>query len=185
MRSLFAAFLALLVLAGPAFAAGAEARPEPGTTVEMPFLVAPVSQNGKLLGYVYISSKLICSNQSACFDVREKLAFIQDANVRDVNAQPVGFPNDPTTVDVDRLNARLTANAKRIVGDSKVVRMDFGKVKETIKYAPLHPSESTAGLLSPAPDQAAPGTPAMGSTTPTGQAQAATQSAATPKPPAK
>jgi len=188
MRCLLAAFLSLL-LGATAVAAEPDKRPEPGTTVEMPFLVAPVSQNGKLLGYVYISSKLICSNQSACIDVREKLAFIQDANVRDVNAQPVGLPNDPTNVDIDRLNARLTANAKRIVGDSKVVKMDFGKVRETIKYAPLHPSESTAGLVSPAPEQAAPGTPAMGSATPAGtpagQVPPATQSAATPKPPVK
>lgn len=182
MRHVLAAVLTLVVLTVPGFAAAPDQRPEPGSTVEMPFLVAPMSQDGKLLGYAYISSKLICASPSACIDVREKLAFIQDANVRDVNAHSIAQANDPTAVDRDLLNARLTANAKRLVGDNKVVNMVFGD----IKYAPLHPSESTAGLMSTSPDQAAPGmaaaTAQAAGGTPSAQGQVA---AATSKPPAK
>jgi len=54
----------------------------------MPFLIAPMSKDGKLLGYAYISSKLVASSPGATIAVREKLAFIQDAFVRDVNAKP-------------------------------------------------------------------------------------------------
>ncbi len=185
MRQALAAVLTLAVLAMSALAAEPAKRPEPGTTVEMPFLIAPMSQDGKLLGYAYISSKLVCSSPSACIDVREKLAFIQDANVRDVNAHGIALASDPTAVDRDVLSARLTANAKRIVGDSKVVSMVFIDVK----YAPLHPSESTAGQAPLPPDTPANGkgasTAAAGGNPPATQGQPAAQSTATSKPPAK
>jgi hypothetical protein len=137
-----------LVLAYPAWGgegAKNEKKPEPGTSVEMPFLIAPMAQDGNLLGYSYISSKLTCSSPSACIAVREKLAFIQDAYVRDVNLRPVALATDPKQVDKDALAARLTTAAKHIVGDSKVVGMSFIE----IKFAPLHPSESTEGAIPP------------------------------------
>lgn len=154
MRSSILLALALIMpLATPAWGAGegehAAKKPDPGTTVEMPFLIAPMSQDGKLLGYSYISSKLVCTSQNACITVREKIAFIQDANVRDVNLRPVGLSTDPKSVDKDQLNQRLTANAKRIVGDKNVVTMIFAE----IKYAPLHADDTTNGNVPP-PEQA-------------------------------
>jgi hypothetical protein len=148
-------FLFALCLASAAWAEeGAtkkEAKAEPGTSVEMPFLVAPMSQDGNLLGYAYISSKLICSSPAACIAVRQKLAFIQDAYVRDVYSKPIALPSDPKAVDKDLLNARLTAAAKRIVGDDKVRNMTFIE----IKFSPLHPSDSTAPPTPPEPTPAA------------------------------
>jgi hypothetical protein len=127
------------------------AKPEPGTSVEMPFLMAPMSQDGSLLGYSYIASKLICSSPAACNLVRQKLAFIQDAFVREVNLKPVALASDPKVVDKDLLNARLTAAAKRIVGADKVQNMTFME----IKFSPLHRSDSTAPA---APTEPAPAT---------------------------
>ncbi len=148
-------FLFALCLANAAWAQeGAkkkEPKPEPGTTVEMPFLMAPMSQDGNLLGYAYISSKLICASPNACIAVRQKLAFVQDAFVRDVYSKPIALASDPKEVDKDLLNARLTAAAKRIVGDDKVRHMSFIE----IKFSPLHPSDSTAPASPPQPTQAA------------------------------
>src|SRR6202008_4401441 len=60
MRRLAAA---LVLVSLPAFAADAPKKvEEPGTHVEMPFLIAPMSQDGKLLGYAYISSNLFSSS---------------------------------------------------------------------------------------------------------------------------
>lgn len=182
MRRSLIPLLILALLASPLWAAGK--KPEPGTTVEMPYLMAPMAQDGKLLGYAYISSKLVCSAPEACIAVRDKLAFIQDAFVRDVNAQPISLASDPTAVDRDLLNARLTAKAKRIVGDRKVVNMVF----LDIKFAPLRPSESTTGVTTP-PDQTPPAgagtqsTPANGTAAPAQQTPAT--ATATSKPPAK
>src|SRR5258707_4695300 len=94
---LLAALLLAVWAAAPACAA--EKAGDPGTNVDMPFLIAPMSKDGKLLGYAYISSRLVASSQRAALDIRDKIAFIQDALVRDVNAVPVSRASDPTAVD--------------------------------------------------------------------------------------
>jgi hypothetical protein len=149
IANLPAAALALTICVLPAFGAGEKEapvkKPDPGTTVEMPYLIVPMSQDGKLLGYTYISSKLVCSSPDACIAVRDKLAFIQDAFVREVNGKSLSLASDPAAIDQDLLNARLTANARRIVGDRKVVTMMFSSVK----YAPLRPDSNTMGGVPP------------------------------------
>lgn len=194
MHRLLALVVLFAVMAVPAAAADAKApkKTEPGTSVEMPFLIAPMNQDGKLLGYAYISSKLVCTSMSAVVDVREKMAFIQDAFVRDVNARPISKIDDPTAVDREVLNARLTAAAKRVVGESKVRDMVFVDVQ----YAPLHPSESTANVASTPAAQPASGTaggaqpaagtaPAAGDGKPQTGSGSGAQPAATSKPPVK
>jgi hypothetical protein len=128
----------------PALAAGAKAGPL-GTNVEMPFLIAPMSKDGKLLGYAYISSKMVTPSPAATIAVREKLAFIQDAFVRDVNGAPISKTDDPRAVDIELLNARLVAVARRIVGSDRVVSMAF----IAVQFAPLHPGESTVSPAAP------------------------------------
>ncbi|HEY0107765.1 MAG TPA: hypothetical protein VGB91_16910 [Rhizomicrobium sp.] len=140
--------LALVFVVQPAFAA--EKAGDPGTNVDMPFLIAPMSRDGKLLGYSYISSKLVASSQRAALEIRDRIAFIQDAFVRDVNAAPVSKADDPTAVDPGLLAARLVADARQVVGTAKVARMIFGDGKKEagITFAPLHPTQVPA-----APDQ--------------------------------
>jgi len=118
---------------------------EPGTHVEMPFLIAPMSEDGKLQGYAYISSKLVSSSPGASVEIRDKLAFIQDAFVRDVNAAPIGKVSDPKSVDTALLGARLLADARRVVGASKVVSIEFTQ----IQFSSLHPAPTTEGALPP------------------------------------
>lgn len=134
----------LIFVALPAFA-GEKKAAEPGTHVEMPFLIAPMSVDGKLEGYAYISSKLTTASPSASVEVREKLAFIQDAFVRDVNAAPIGSAADATQVDRKLLAARLVADARRVVGAAKVSGIDFTQ----IQFSPLHPKPTTEGAIPP------------------------------------
>lgn len=133
----------LLLVPLPAFAQEApkKAKPEePGTHVEMPFLIAPMSdEDGKLLGYTYISSKLTTSSPAASVEVREKLAFIQDAFVRNVNAAPISAADDPAKVDTKLLADRLVADARHIVGKTKVVTIAF----KQLQFSPLHPKAQT------------------------------------------
>ncbi|MDE1937571.1 MAG: hypothetical protein KGI68_01000 [Alphaproteobacteria bacterium] len=160
MRRVFLSLLLFAVVASQAAVAAPTADGAPGTNVEMPFLIAPMSQDGRLLGYSYISSKLVASSQSAAIAIRDKLAFIQDAFVRDVNARPIGQSNDPRTVDRVLLNSRLVADAGRIVGAEKVVNMVF----VDIKFAPLHPGDTTLDMVPPsdrAPDLPQKATPTL------------------------
>jgi len=180
-RVLVALLLSLVFAVGLPRASAAETTAkegEPGTNVEMPFLIAPMSKDGKLLGYAYISSKLVASSQGAAIGVRDKLAFIQDAFVRDVNGAPISKTDDPLAVDPDLLNRRLIADARRIVGANKVVRMLF----TAVQFAPLHPGNSTDNLV--APTDKAPGTGDAAAATTSGETKTpeSAQSPATSKP---
>ncbi len=149
----------LVCIAFPALAGGKKAE-EPGTHVEMPFLIAPMSVDGKLTGYSYISSKLVSASPSASVEIRDKLAFIQDAFVRDVNAAPIGKNSDPQSVDTALLAQRLIADARRVVGQAKVVAITF----KQIQFAPLHPKPTTDDVVAPperAPRTEAAATPAV------------------------
>ena len=161
MRFIFILTAALLI-AIPAFAG--EKAGDPGTNVEMPFLIVPMSKDEKLLGYTYISSKLVAASQSAALEIRDKIAFIQDAFVRDVNGAPVSLASDPTAVDVKLLSARLVADARRIVGPTKIARITFGDGdKDTgMQFSPLHPNAapSPAAQAALAPEPSAPAKPA-------------------------
>jgi hypothetical protein len=94
--------------------------PEPGTSVDMPYLMAPITVDEKLVAYAYISSKIVASSQSAAIDIRNKTPFIQDAFVRDVNALPVTASLDATKIDSQALAARLLKDSRRIMGQGKV-----------------------------------------------------------------
>ena len=76
-------------------AAADEKAGDPGTNVEMPFLIAPMTVDGKLTGYAYISSKVVTRSRNASLEVRDKIPFIQDAFVRDVNEAPSARPMIP------------------------------------------------------------------------------------------
>ncbi len=129
--------LALICLAllwqAAAFAAKQQ---EPGTNVEMPYLMAPMTVDGKLVAYAYISSQIIAVSPNAAVEIRLRVPYIQDAFVRDVNARPVARTDDPQTVDREALMARLLADAKREAGADKVAGIRF----TNIQIAPLRPN---------------------------------------------
>lgn len=137
--------LLLLALTAPAFAADG-APPEqkkgaPGTNVEMPYLMAPMNgADGKLDGYAYIQTLLTATSDINALAVRDKLAFIQDAFVRDVNGPSVASAADPANVDQPKLVARLLADAKRIMGGNRVAAISITSVQN----APLHPTQTPA-----------------------------------------
>jgi hypothetical protein len=149
-RVLTAFFLLALTL--PAFAADSQIGAKegaPGTNVDMPFLMAPMNgADGKLSGYAYISSRLTASSDTFALAVRDRIAFIQDAFVRDVNGLSVAKSNDPTLVDQPALEDRLLADAKKVMGAGKVVSIAVVQVQ----IAPLHPTETPA-LNTPASSQ--------------------------------
>jgi len=144
-QALAIALAAMLVPLAARSAGKPKPKEEPGTHVEMPFLIAPMSEDGKLQGYAYISSKLVSSSPGASVEIREKLAFIQDAFVRDVNAAPIGQADDAKAVDTAILGTRLLADARRIVGAAKVVSIEFTQVQ----FSSLHPAPTTEGAVPP------------------------------------
>lgn len=163
MRHILTA-LALLALAAPAIAAEAPAaapaepaKGKPGTNVEMPYLMAPMNDaDGKLAGYAYISTILTATSDINALAVRDKLAFIQDALVRDVNGASIEKAGDPTQVDQKALLARMQADAAKVMGPGKVASLAI----VTIQIAPLHPTQTEVPAVDASPDATPPPIPA-------------------------
>src|SRR5579863_1162773 len=147
-----ATLLLLSALAFPAQAADTEKGGMPGTNVEMPFLMAPLSDaDGKLIGYAYLSTRLTAMSDTYALAVRDKLPFIQDKMVRDVNNQVVTTPDDPEKVDIAGVERRLLADATQVMGAGKVKLITVC----TVQIASLHPVQTPA--LNTPPDQIEPG----------------------------
>jgi hypothetical protein len=155
MRWTSAALIFALAIA-PAAAAEKEAPAKedakggaPGTNVDMPFLMAPLTgADGKLSGYAYISSRLTATSDIIANQARDKIAFIQDAFVRDVNAREIATSGDPPAVNNSALEARLLADARKVVGAGKIISIAIMQVQ----IAPLHPGPVTAVAGQPSAD---------------------------------
>lgn len=102
----------------------------PGTSVEMPPIIAPMcDESGRLSGYAYISSTLIAASPDVAVAIRSKTPFIQDAFVRDVNARSVGLGADPAKIDTRSVEARFLAEARKIAGAKAVVSVSITQVQ--------------------------------------------------------
>ncbi len=128
---------AAAVLAAPAKSTNA---PEPGTSIEMPYLIAPLMVGDSLAAYAYISSKIISSSQATAIDVREKIPFIQDAFVRDVNGAQIGRGDNQPNFDSATLKARLFSDVKKVMGPGKVTDLEIIQ----IQIKPLRPGAVAA-----------------------------------------
>ncbi len=151
------AILALLALVLPALAAeDGKKGGKPGTNVDMPFLMAPLTNaDGKLTGYAYMATRLTATTDANALAVRDKLAFIQDMMVRDINAAGV-TSTDPGKVDIASVEQRLLADAARVMGAGRVKLITVC----TVQIAPLHPVQTPAKVTPPPlPGQPAPKNP--------------------------
>jgi hypothetical protein len=111
----------------------------PGTNVPMDTVLAPLTGvGGRLIAYAYVSSRLTAVSEAAVRTIREKQPFIQDAFVRDVNGRSVVTGIDPLAVNVAALEARMLADAGRIMGPDRVKSITVCM----INIAELHPAQT-------------------------------------------
>ena len=170
MRKAAISLLLMLVLMAPSFAAEEKAKPvdgkaagkpgeakkggKPGTNVDMPPLIAPLTDaDGKLTGYAYLSSRLTAMSDTIALSVRDKLPFIQDAMLRDVNAESIATADDPEKVDILGVEKRLLSDAAKVMGAGKIKLITLC----TVQISPLRPVETPA--LNAQPEDAAPSGP--------------------------
>lgn len=156
MRAILTALCLLAAASLPVWAAEHEpAKAEtgktegaPGTNVDMPFLMAPMTgADGKLSGYAYIATRVTATSNAFALAVRDKLAFIQDAFVRNVNSASVARADDRNAVDQAALIARLLADARKVMGPGKVASISIVQ----IQVAPLRPTQTPALHTPPPP----------------------------------
>ena len=85
----------LLVLAVPAAAAEQQPAVEGPVNVDMPAMMAPMAVGGRLQGYAYITMSLRPENRNNLLVVREKMPFLQDAFLREVNGASIAIKMTP------------------------------------------------------------------------------------------
>jgi hypothetical protein len=148
ISAIFVFFFVVQAFAAEPPPASSDKAGAPGTNVEMPYLMAPLSgANGKLSGYAYISARLTAASAADALNVRDKIAFIQDIFVRDVNGASIAKASDPATVDNPALEARLLADARKVMGASKVASVAIVQ----LQIAPLHPDSAQTPATMPPP----------------------------------
>ncbi len=137
--------LPLLLLAAMPVLAAEHGAPEaaeggrPGTNIDLEYLMAPLAaEDGKLLGYAYINPRLTVVSEGFVTPVRDKVPFIQDAFVREVNLTGIANAENPMAVNIKGVEARLLANAIKVMGPGKIKMITVC----TVQIAVLHPGQT-------------------------------------------
>ena len=138
MRSLFdiwkpAALAALLVISPIERVRGAEPAPKDQavTNVELPAFLAPMLIGNRLEQYAYITVALTPANREKMLAIREKMPFLRDAFLREVNKASIVKADDPKTVDTVALKARLLVRVNQILPKGSVSDLKFQQIQMT------------------------------------------------------
>jgi len=127
--------LALAVLFGSqALAAEATNTKDRGPVdVELPPILAPMTVASRLESYAYITVALTPSSQATALVIREKMPFLQDAFLRELNKGSIVKADEANAVDAATVKTRLTARMNAILPSGTVTALKI----EQIVVAPL------------------------------------------------
>jgi hypothetical protein len=127
--------LALVALASPhAYGAAAVDTTNLGPVdVTLPTILAPMVAEARLENYAYITIVLKPAAPAGVLTIREKVPFLQDAFLRELNAAPIVKTGDPKAVDEAVVKARLISRLNQILPAGTVAELNF----EPIVVAPV------------------------------------------------
>jgi flagellar basal body-associated protein FliL len=132
------AVLAALLMVSPVErVAGAEPPPKDQavTNVEVPAFLAPMLIGNRLEQYAYITVALTPANREKMLAIRDKMPFLRDAFLREVNKANIVKADDPKTVDTVALKARLLVRVNQILPKGSVSDLKF----QSIQMTPIQP----------------------------------------------
>jgi hypothetical protein len=101
--------------------------------VTMPTILAPMVVDSQLENYAYITIVLKPAAPAGVLTIREKVPFLQDAFLRELNGAPIVKADDPKSVDEAALKPRLIARINQILPPGTVAELKF----EPIVVAPV------------------------------------------------
>lgn len=131
------AWLALLCLALGASEARAAAAVDTTTLgpvdVQMPTILAPMVIDNRIENYAYITIVLKPAAPAGILAIREKVPFLQDVFLRELNGATIVKADDPKSVDEAALKPRLIARMNQILPAGTVAELKF----EPIVVAPV------------------------------------------------
>jgi hypothetical protein len=125
--SLALALALLLPLRGGGLAAEA-AKDQGPTDVEMPPILAPMVVDNRLESYAYITVALTPAARDRVLLIREKVPFLRDGFLREVNKASIASAADPKAVDQPALKKRLLARVNQILPPGTVSDLKFPEI---------------------------------------------------------
>ena len=101
--------------------------------VPMPTILAPMIVDNRLENYAYITIVLKPAAPAGVLAIREKVPFLQDVFLRELNGATIVKADDPKSVDEAALKPRLVARMNQILPAGTVAELKF----EPIVVAPV------------------------------------------------
>jgi flagellar basal body-associated protein FliL len=128
-----AALAATLMASSIEHASAAEPAPndQAVTNVELPAFLAPMLIENRLESYAYITIALTPANREKMLAIREKMPFLRDAFLREVNKASIVKADDPKAVDTAALKARLMKRVDQIFPKGTVSDLKFTQIVMT------------------------------------------------------
>lgn len=105
-------------------------------------VAVPITENGKLVNYVFLSIKIILSPKADLYKLVGQEPYYRDALVRIGHRQNLGVPGDPNRVDEALLKAALKREVAsfidpRLIARIEIVRQDPKKrIARTVPAKP-------------------------------------------------
>jgi hypothetical protein len=125
-----ACILAIIMPPAVARAAEAEGHGEDAAkgpaNIVLPQILAPMVTQNRLMGYAYLTVALAPSGPDKVGIIREKMPFLQDAFLREVNKASIAKTGDFKAVDADAVQKRLETRMTAILpaGTVKELKID-------------------------------------------------------------
>jgi hypothetical protein len=93
--------------------------------VTLPTILAPMVVEARTENYAYITIVLKPAAPAGILAIREKVPFLQDAFLRELNGATIVKTDDPKAVDETALKARLIARMNQVLPAGTVAELKF------------------------------------------------------------
>ena len=93
--------------------------------VTLPTILAPMIVDSRLENYAYITIVLKPATPAGILAIREKVPFLQDAFLRELNGATIVKADDPKAVDETALKARLVARVNQVLPPGTIAELKF------------------------------------------------------------
>jgi hypothetical protein len=93
--------------------------------VTLPTILAPMVVDSRTENYAYITIVLKPAGPAGILMIREKVPFLQDVFVRELNGATIIKADDPKSVDETALKARLVARMNQVLPAGTVAELKF------------------------------------------------------------
>jgi len=96
--------------------------------IQMTPILAPMVVAARLEGYAYITVTLAPAGRDKVVAIREKMPFLQDAFLRELNKVTIVKADDPKAVDATAVKTRLTTRMNQILPAGTVAELKLEQI---------------------------------------------------------